>query len=203
MPLVVGQEALASSPRRSARVVSKPLLRWGGDGQPLREETAEPEAHSTSTAHRAVRKPKDGAVNQPIDGAGGMPGKSMTLAKEPPAARALHSKPQQQIAAAETGRPETSQEYAHRIRDHFILLGPGQRKEGGETGETHPNPPEPLETAGQLTERSLTPPQMPVYPEEELLGEIKDQYHQDPFFKKVLDTPMEFRNFVLKDGIIM
>jgi len=68
----------------------------------------------------------------------------------------------------------------------------------------HPNPPEPLETdtAGQLTERPLTPPQMPVYPEEELLGEIKDQYHRDPFFKKVLDAPKEFRNFVLKDGIM-
>jgi hypothetical protein len=41
-----------------------------------------------------------------------------------------------------------------------------------------------------------------VYPEEELLGEIKDQYHRDPFFKKVLDAPKEFRNFVLKDGIM-
>jgi len=36
MPLVVGQEALASSPQRSAQVASKPLLRWGGDGRPLR-----------------------------------------------------------------------------------------------------------------------------------------------------------------------
>jgi len=43
---------------------------------------------------------------------------------------------------------------------------------------------------------------MPVYPEEELLGEIKDQYHRDPFFKKVLDAPKEFRNFVLQDGIM-
>ena len=91
-----------------------------------REETAGPEVHSTSTTQRAVRKPKDGAVKQPIDGTGGMPGKSMTLAKELPATRALRSKPQRQLAAAETGRPEASQEYARRVRDHFVLLGPGQ-----------------------------------------------------------------------------
>ena len=188
-------------------MVSKPLLRWGGDGRPLREETAEPEAHSTSTeahststAHHAVRKPH--TVDQPKDGAGRMSGTSGKPTKEPSTTRVPRSKPQRQVAAAETGRPETSQEYACRVRDHFVLLGPGQRKEGGETGDTHPNPPEPLETAGQLTERPLTPPQMPVYPEEELLGEIKDQYHRDPFFKKVLDAPKEFRNFVLKDGII-
>jgi len=84
----------------------------------------------------------------------------------------------------------------------FRSPGPRSTKGGGETGKTHPNPPEPLETAGQLTEQPLTPPQMPVYPEEELLGEIKDQYHRDPFFKKVLDAPKEFRNFVLQDGIM-
>ena len=139
--------------------MSKPLLRWGGDGRPLRGETAEPEvhptstkahststeAHSTSTAHRAVRKPKNGAgitpangreahsilttphaVDQPKDGAGRMSGTSGKPTMEPSAAKAPHSKSQQQIAAAETGRPETSQEYARHMRDRFVLLGPGQ-----------------------------------------------------------------------------
>lgn len=49
---------------------------------------------------------------------------------------------------AETGRPETGSEFARRMRDHFVLLGPGQRKKGGkgapkpETLETLPSLPE-------------------------------------------------------------
>lgn len=31
---------------------------------------------------------------------------------------------------AETGRPETSAEFARRVKDRFVLLGPGERKIG-------------------------------------------------------------------------
>ena len=134
-------------------MASKLLLRWGGNGQPLQEETAGPEVHPTSTAHHAVRKPKDGAgmtpatgrevhststtphtARQPKNGTGMMSdtseppteehsagdtpmmsGTPVALPKECPAARMVRSGPCQPEAAAETGRPETSQEYAHRM----------------------------------------------------------------------------------------
>ena len=43
-----------------------------------------------------------------------------------------------------------------------------------------------------------------TYPhEEELLSQIKGQYHRDPFYKKILDSPREFKNFGTKgDGYI-
>ncbi|KAG2061437.1 hypothetical protein BDR06DRAFT_842282, partial [Suillus hirtellus] len=35
-----------------------------------------------------------------------------------------------------------------------------------------------------------------------LMGDIRHQYHKDPFYKKVLDSPKEFHNFVVEDGIM-
>jgi hypothetical protein len=43
---------------------------------------------------------------------------------------------------------------------------------------------------------------LPVYPEEELMGDIHNQYHKDPPFRIILDAPRSFKNFELKDGIM-
>jgi len=37
------------------------------------------------------------------------------------------------LPTADTGRPETAREFASRTKDHFVLRGPRERKEGGNT----------------------------------------------------------------------
>jgi len=52
-------------------------------------------------------------------------------------------KPRAKPLGAETGRPETGREFAARMRDHFVLRGPRERKEGGNSTQTtsaDPNP---------------------------------------------------------------
>jgi hypothetical protein len=130
------------------------------------------------------------------------------------------------LAPAESGRPETSAEFARRVRPGFVLRGPGERKEGGKTDNNEVvsphdevvSPHEAPEVEGlpelkarkareaqsealELRERSLTVPV--TYPEQEkLLKDVKARYWEDPFYKKVLDSPKEFRNFEVTDGIV-
>jgi len=47
------------------------------------------------------------------------------------ASAAVHRKPRKEVLNAETGRPETSAEFAKRIKNFFALKGPRERKEGG------------------------------------------------------------------------
>jgi hypothetical protein len=94
------------------------------------------------------------------------------------------------------------------MKDHFVLLGPGERKKGREKKTHHPaktttvsertNAP----VGEELTERPLVGAPLPVYPEEELMGDIKNQYHKDPLFKIILDAPRSFKNFELKDRVM-
>jgi hypothetical protein len=103
---------------------------------------------------------------------------------------------------AESGRPETSKEFARRLRDCFVLLGPGERKEGREIGEnTHSQPSQqnPITT----DDKPFTPlaqlPRMEL--DDGILGLIKGQYAQDPFLRKVMDSPKQFRNFDVAEGL--
>jgi RNase H-like domain found in reverse transcriptase/Reverse transcriptase (RNA-dependent DNA polymerase)/Integrase zinc binding domain len=53
------------------------------------------------------------------------------------------------LPPAETGRPETGAEFARRVKDHFVLLGPGVQKEGaGGTKSTTPDIQNPSELGG-------------------------------------------------------
>ena len=47
-------------------------------------------------------------------------------------------------------------------------------------------------------------PEVPVvYPNEgDLQEKVRNKYSEDTFFKKVIDSPSEFRNFEVNDGII-
>lgn len=50
-------------------------------------------------------------------------------------AEAVAATPQRKtVPPAETGRPETSSEFAKRVKHHFVLRGPRERKEGGSAG---------------------------------------------------------------------
>jgi hypothetical protein len=109
------------------------------------------------------------------------------------------------------GHLETSAEFAHCMRDHFVLLGPGALKEGVVSRSAqHPHPeqiPEHVssnhtDASDDLTEQPLRGTHLPVHPEEELMEEIRHQYHLDLFFKNILDTPRAFKNFTVENGII-
>ena len=130
---------------------------------------------------------------------------------------------------AETGHPEMGAEFACRMAGKFVLLGPGERKKGGEgaknslTTSNHQNvrfddvpgstgsesPPlagsSNAETTcedGELQGHNIE--SIPVtYPHESrLLRKAKDQYSKDPFYKQILDSPKAFKNFELVDGFI-
>ena len=57
---------------------------------------------------------------------------------------AIQRRPRKSTPGVETGRPETSREFAARMKDHFVVKGPRQRKEGrngnGNVNKTTPKP---------------------------------------------------------------
>ena len=68
---------------------------------------------------------------------------------------AVQRRPRKAVPGAETGRPETSKEFAVRMRDRFVLKPPAERKEGESTGSrarTMPaaNSTTPAVSAGKL-----------------------------------------------------
>ena len=178
-PLYVGMEALAISPRRSSRLQQ----------QAMDEMSPEVPSVPTPMPSRSVKRTTPPA---PLGTAGTTRAQPHRRAPPPP---------------AETGRPETGAKFAARMRDHFVLLGPGKQKKGGmgtgtqnNTGPDSPNDPE---TSNGPTKRTI--PRIPVtYPHEEgLLQQIKGKYIRDPFYKKILDSPRDFKNFeATNDGYI-
>ena len=130
-----------------------------------------------------------------------------------------------EVEPAETGRPETAKEFAARVKDHFVLKGPGERKEGGNRAQTTqpqkltiridprkirpPVQPAPDLIANEQTLRvqQIPPITLPQMLSEDtnginLIEEIKGRFAEDQLFKKVLDDPKAFRNFTVKDGLI-
>jgi hypothetical protein len=126
--------------------------------------------------------------------------------------------------SAESGRPETSKEFASRMRNRFVLRGPRGQTEG-ESGSVNQLPTEhqlelPTEVSNHVdrsnpenhddpdnqsaeanTETSL----VNVLDSDagiDLLSELKGHYQDDPIFKSILDKPKEFRNFEVKDDLI-
>lgn len=88
---------------------------------------------------------------------------------------------------------------------HFVLRGPKERKEGGDAGQKT-NQQSPLE-AGSTNEPGEDTPNVTrfpaVYPDEdELIVGIRHQYSRDPFFRRILDSPTEYRNFQVDEGLI-
>jgi transposase InsO family protein len=161
MPVLVGKEAMALTPRRSARVA-------GGVLGILPEVSAEK---------------------------GGL-------------ARVVT--PARQLVSSAAGKSESSAEFARRMRGRFILKGPrepGTDQEGGKSGHLPENPENSKNKEScedKTTESGGAGPKVPVvYPNEgDLQNKVRNKYQEDTFFKKVLDSPNEFRNFDVSDGII-
>ncbi|KAF9245451.1 hypothetical protein BU15DRAFT_59028 [Melanogaster broomeanus] len=123
---------------------------------------------------------------------GGRTGKRMRAL-----ARASQPQRQSEVEPAETGRPETAQEFARRVRDRFVLRGPRERKEGGELVTDLPNQqnlisepelPSSVKGADQRDAPmpSVVVPELPVvYPhEDQLILEIKDAIVKILFIRK-------------------
>lgn len=117
---------------------------------------------------------------------------------------------------AETGRPETSREFAKRIK-RVVLHGPRQqRQEGGRSTDNHSVPQQDFQLEGaaqKLPEKAgehvpdKSTGQLLNYVSEssdgiDLTLALKGQYEGDPFFKTILEAPKNYRNFRVEGGLV-
>ena len=133
-------------------------------------------------------------------------------------------RPRKQPSSAETGRPETSKEFAKRIK-RVILHTSAERQEGA-SGQSDPTEPLVLQTRTERVSQAVQidePREMPLPVassepeglEAPLLGHIvstsdgidvvrtiRDRYKEDKFFQEVLSNTKHFKNFVEKEGLI-
>ena len=125
---------------------------------------------------------------------------------------------------AETGRPETSKEFAARVWDNFVLKGPRtcrvtlqgprEQKEGGsspiaidELQDTPRSavsiPNEEMMSDPRQADQSLLVDLITSDAENvNLLKELCNKYSEDSFFKMVIEKPTDYCNFEVKNGLI-
>jgi hypothetical protein len=90
----------------------------------------------------------------------------------------------------ETGCPETSQEFAARMRGRFQLWGPGPRREG-KNGTTPSIMKQLPGVAKQLSSEGIN-----------LINKFWGNYSQDPIFEAIIRKPKNFWNFLVDNEII-
>ena len=145
-PVLVGHEALATAPRRSTRLADKPVA------PPVESKRRQSIPIKAKISPVAPILPSGGAGPTPPRRRGRPPKATRVDASPrvdvvPPAPSVGQDQPKRgrrpKVAPlpAETGRPETSAEFAKRMVGRFVLLGPGEWKKGGEG--THLAPPAP------------------------------------------------------------
>jgi hypothetical protein len=135
-------------------------------------------------------------------------------------------------SGAETGRPESSKEFARRMKDRFVLRGPQERTKGGSGSTTPPTTTftthitsDQQSTTDHVGDPSfinvdhdlnqpITEPDSEPNPDTslvnilesdadiDLLKELRGHYEDDPIFRTILDRPKDFRNFEVKDKIV-
>ena len=139
---------------------------------------------------------------------------------------AVQRHPWKAVPGAETGRPETSREFAARMWDGFILKGPVQRKEGEGTStkkqiiEPSYKPRLTIRIKPTAAKNSTLPEIEGIAPTSsppntaltdlvsssqggiDLLSELRKNYHKDPFFELILKKPKEYRNFEVDNGLV-
>ncbi|KAJ3514053.1 hypothetical protein NLJ89_g2594 [Agrocybe chaxingu] len=139
---------------------------------------------------------------------------------------AVQRKPRAKPVPAETGRPETAAEFAARVKDHFVLRGPREQKEGGEQeqiiqhnlpeGESPvqmpPHDPD-VEVTGAIPDKMtrvddiISDASLLSVLTESRLGldlekEIRNNYGNDPVFRRIMKKPSEHKNFTVNNGLI-
>ena len=136
--------------------------------------------------------------------------------------------PRKKPEPAESGRPETSKEFAARVKGNFALRGPRQRKEGeveqqnqeipenpateirSEADKTSSDEPESRngdnEDTGGALNNDYSASLLSVISQSEqginLEEELRNQYSQDSFFKHLIEKPQQFKNFVVINGLM-
>jgi hypothetical protein len=110
------------------------------------------------------------------------------------------------VLPAETGRPETSTEFARRVKNQFVLKGPRERTEGGKitnrssTTQTSSKPVsqkhasasnEVTDTVDIPDEDSASIP-LTFLDNNETLSKVKSRYNEDSFFKMIMDSPKTY-----------
>ena len=113
---------------------------------------------------------------------------------------------------------ETSEEFARRIKDRFVLRGPRsptERMEGGSTSDEPviavtappdglPLPDAPAEAI--QVEDAMVPSLVTFVSQDmqgvDLLKELRGRYQSDPTFQSILSRPSEFRNFEVDGQLI-
>jgi hypothetical protein len=132
------------------------------------------------------------------------------------------------VPGPETGRPETSREFASRMKNKFVLRGPKDGTEGGlgngkrlTTPLTHHNidqndkenvdhqsnqeDVDPDDQSNQDQTPNIEHTLINVLKNDtglDLLIEIKGHYQDDSTFKSILERPKDFRNFEVVDDLI-
>ncbi|KAG6822620.1 hypothetical protein H0H92_013151 [Tricholoma furcatifolium] len=96
-------------------------------------------------------------------------------------------RPRKQLPPADTGRPETSKEFAARMKRHFVLRGPKERKEGGGT-----------EQASQTTSRGTNYDQIH---NKDVLPVEENDTEQSRVIDEVVRTPIAEVLTEAQDGI--
>ena len=138
-PVLVGSEALATTPCRSTRLADKPVA-------PPAESRRRQSTPLKAKALPAVPVPSPKGAGPLPPRRRGRPPKVPRVDACPrvevvPPAAATPSvapdkpkrgrRPRTDPLPAETGRPETGAEFSKRMAGRFVLLGPGERKKGG------------------------------------------------------------------------
>jgi hypothetical protein len=127
------------------------------------------------------------------------------------------------VLGAETGRPETAQEFASRVKGKFVLRGPRERTKGESGGPTTTNATknndattitsernteqQDVDMSGNISESNIPETSLVNVILEsdagiDLLKSLRGQYKNDPIFKLVIEKPKDFRNFEVKDELI-
>ncbi|TEB26901.1 hypothetical protein FA13DRAFT_1597894, partial [Coprinellus micaceus] len=109
------------------------------------------------------------------------------------------------IQGAETGRPETGREFTARMKDSFVLKGPRDPKEGVGPEPDLETRKAPIEEPKGTT--TSTPPVSLISVVKDtaridLMSVIRDKYIVDIFFKMILESPKDYRNFEVENGLI-
>ncbi|KAE9393819.1 hypothetical protein BT96DRAFT_747115, partial [Gymnopus androsaceus JB14] len=125
----------------------------------------------------------------------------------------------------DTGRPETSKEFAARMKGRVRILGPRRREqEGGSTSdgtdgkttESHDRIDSIMGdvSTSPITDNVVATPEVNLHNVSllnvlsttdggiDLPVVLKGRYKEDPLFKKILDSPNSFSNFEVLDNLI-
>jgi reverse transcriptase-like protein/aspartyl protease len=116
-------------------------------------------------------------------------------------------------------QPETSREFAARMKSCFVLRGSAERKEGGSMAQTYnvaESTHKPMHDVAELTNHPAEPVNC-NHPDldtsllgivsqnmqgVDLLAEIRGKYTRDLFFQSLFARPNDFRNFEVKERLI-